>query len=72
MGHNDNGKAQVPCAFARDLPQRGEGCADDGYGGNTEILKLYRVTRGPGGRGPSVTDAVDDGIALCRHLLGKR
>lgn len=49
MRHYDDGKTQMPRAFARDLTQRGEGRADDGYSGYSEIFELYRVTRGPWG-----------------------
>lgn len=49
MRHYDDGKTQVPCAFASDLTQRGEGRADDGYSRDSEIFELYRVTRGPWG-----------------------
>ena len=49
MRHDDDGKTQVPRAFACNLTQRDEGRADDGYGGYSDIFELYRVTRGPGG-----------------------
>ena len=47
--HDNDGKTQVPRAFARNLTQRGESGADDGYSWYSEIFELYRVTRGPWG-----------------------
>lgn len=47
--HDNDWKTQVARAFARNLTQRCEGGADDGYSWYSEIFELYRVTRGPWG-----------------------
>ena len=70
--HDDDGQARVSRALAGHLPERGEGGADDSYGRGSEVLEVDRVTRGPGCRGPSVADAVDDGVALLCHRLRER
>ena len=72
MRHDDDRQARVADTFADDLRERCERGADDGCRRNAEIFECGRVTRGPGCRGASVTDAVDDGIALRRHLFGIR
>jgi hypothetical protein len=69
MRHHDDGKTRVSRALSCHLPERGESGADDGDCGNPEVFQLDRVTRGPGCRGTSMADAVDDGVALSGHFL---
>src|SRR5690606_20921474 len=62
----------VAYAFDGHLRERREGGADDRDRRYAEGFECGRVTRGPGRRRPSVSDAVEDGVAFARHLLGVR
>src|SRR4030095_3962025 len=69
MRHDDDRQAGLPYALTHDLGERRESGADHRSGRDTEIFESGRVTRGPGGRGASVTDAVDHGVAPPCHFL---
>ena len=59
-------------AFTYYLRERRESGADDRHRWYSKVFESGRVTRGPGCRRTSVANAVDDGIALGRHLLRVR
>jgi hypothetical protein len=69
MRNDNDGQADMTDTLAHDLCERRKSGADNGHRRNTEIFECGRVTRGPGRGRPSVTDTIDDGVALRRHLL---
>jgi hypothetical protein len=70
MWNDDDRQTGMADAFANHLRERRERRADESDCRDTEIFERGRVTRGPGGRGSSMADTIDDRIALRRHLGG--